>query len=109
VEVWLVEFDPAVGDEIRKVRPAAVISVPYVGILNVRMVVPITDGKERYRNFSWITFLEPSRANGLSKESAADAFQCKSLSLERFQKRIGVLTSSELKSIVNTVGLCIGL
>ena len=30
-DVWLVNFDPTVGAEIRKVRPAVVVSVPGVG------------------------------------------------------------------------------
>lgn len=40
-EVWLVDFDPAVGAEMQKVRPALVISVDSVGRLPLRMVVPL--------------------------------------------------------------------
>jgi len=32
-DVWLVHFDPTVGAEIRKVRPAVVVSVAGVGRL----------------------------------------------------------------------------
>ncbi len=35
-EVWMVDFDPAVGAEIRKLRPAVVISVDAVGRLPLR-------------------------------------------------------------------------
>jgi mRNA interferase MazF len=41
-EVWLVDFDPAIGAEIRKVRPAVIISMDTMGRLPLRMVVPIT-------------------------------------------------------------------
>jgi mRNA interferase MazF len=42
-EVWLVNFDPAVGGEIRKLRPALIISLDTIGRLPLRLVVPITD------------------------------------------------------------------
>lgn len=42
-EVWLADFDPAVGAEIQKLRPALVISVNSVGRLPLRMVVSLTD------------------------------------------------------------------
>ena len=45
-EVWLVDFDPAVGAEIQKVRPALVISVDSVGRLPLRMIVPVTEQEE---------------------------------------------------------------
>lgn len=44
-EVWMVDFDPAVGAEIRKLRPAVVISVDAVGRLPLRLVAPGTDWK----------------------------------------------------------------
>src|SRR5678816_1147454 len=44
-DIWLVDFDPAVGAEIRKLRPSLVVSLPAVGRLPLRLVVPITDWK----------------------------------------------------------------
>ena len=44
-EIWLVDFDPAVGAEIRKLRPALVISVNTMRRLPLWTVVPITDWK----------------------------------------------------------------
>jgi mRNA-degrading endonuclease toxin of MazEF toxin-antitoxin module len=44
-EVWLVQFNPSVGAEIQKVRPAVVLSVDGVGLLPLRIVVPVTDWK----------------------------------------------------------------
>ncbi len=32
-DVWLIDFDPSVGAEIRKLRPAVVINVDTVGLL----------------------------------------------------------------------------
>ena len=102
-------FDPAVGDEIRKLRPAVVISVPDVGILKVRLVVPLTDWKPHYNEYIWITAISRSLSNGLSKLSAADVFPCKSASFDRFEQRLGSITLSDLREIVSSVGVCIGL
>ena len=56
-KVWLVDFDPAVGAEIQKVRPALVISVNSVGRLPLRVVVPLTDWKPAYAHFPWFVFI----------------------------------------------------
>ena len=40
-EIWLVDFDPSIGSEIRKVRPALVVSLDSIGRLPLRLVVPI--------------------------------------------------------------------
>src|SRR5205809_5192552 len=87
-EIWLVDFDPAVGAEIRKVRPALVISMDTIGRLPLRMVVPITDWKPQYVNFPWFVDLPASPTNGLAKDSGADAFQTKSVSQSRFVRRL---------------------
>jgi mRNA interferase MazF len=44
-EIWLVNFDPTVGAEIKKVRPAVVISSDSVGKLPIKLIAPITDWK----------------------------------------------------------------
>jgi mRNA-degrading endonuclease toxin of MazEF toxin-antitoxin module len=47
-ELWWVNFDPSVGSEQQKTRPAVVASVPSVGKLPLRIVVPVTDWKPQY-------------------------------------------------------------
>src|SRR5438874_3338415 len=88
-EIWLVDFDPAVGAEIRKVRPAVVISMDTIGRLPLRMVDPITDWKPLYAQFPWFVELPASPANGLLKDSGADSFQTKSVSERRFVRLLG--------------------
>jgi len=74
-EIWMVNFDPSVGAEIQKTRPAAVINVAQVGRLPLRIVVPITDWKAIYATFPWFVFIPMRPENGLTKGSGADAFQ----------------------------------
>src|SRR5580692_5719244 len=107
-DVWLVNFDPTVGAEIRKVRPAVVVSVAGIGRLPLRIVVPPTDWKPHYANASWFVPLSASAANGLSKDSGADAFQVKSVSEARFVRRLGAATSQQVDDIAAAVALCVG-
>jgi mRNA interferase MazF len=107
-EIWLVDFDPSVGAEIRKVRPAVVISLDTIGRLPLRMVVPVTDWKPQYAAFPWFVELPASPTNGLSKDSGADAFQTKSVSLKRFVRRLGEVTSAQVDDIASAVALCVG-
>ena len=83
-------------------------SVPEIGNLPLRVVVPITDWKPRYASFPWFVHLAATARNGLSKESGADAFQVKSLSIDRFVRRIGTLMPPDVESITAAIALCIG-
>ncbi len=108
-EIWLVDFDPTVGGEVRKTRPADVISSNAVGRLPLRIVVPITEWKDAYFAFPWFVEVKPSAANGLSKDSGADTFQVKSVALERFREPLGSLTAEELDDVAAGIALCVGL
>lgn len=107
-EVWMVQFDPQVAEEIGKLRPAAVMSVSGVGRLPLRIVVPLTDWKPHYSHYPWFVPVVPPPANGLSKDSGADAFQVKSVALRRFQTRLGALTPSQADEIAAAIALCVG-
>ncbi len=107
-EVWAIQFDPSVGAEIQKVRPAIVVSVQSVGRLPLRIVVPITDWKPTYATLPWFLRIPATSQNGLTKESGADAFQVKSLSNTRFVARLGALTDEQLNRVAAAIALCIG-
>src|SRR5438270_4739621 len=107
-EVWLIDFDPAVGAEIRKNRPAVVVSRDAIGRLPLRLVVPITDWKPHYLGFPWFVELPPSASNGLIKRSGADAFQTKSVSEARFIRLLGTLTDDNMNEVSSAIALCVG-
>ena len=90
-EVWLISLSPTVGAEMQKTRPAVIVSDDEVGILPLKIIVPITDWKDRYAQAPWMARLDPSPENGLSKVSAADAFQVRSVSEQRLLSRLGTL------------------
>jgi mRNA interferase MazF len=107
-EVWLVRFDPSEGDEIRKVRPAVVMTAVSAGRIALHIVVPITGWQPQFSHYSFIVRLTPSNQNGLTKDSAANAFQVKSVAFSRFQTRLGALTNDEVDEIAAAIALCIG-
>jgi len=107
-EIWIVRFDPTLGAEIKKDRPAVVVDVPEVGKLPLHIVVPVMQWNARYAALPWHTKLEPSSLNGLSKDSSADSFQVKSVSVIRFKSRVGEVSSEELENIIAGIALCVG-
>lgn len=107
-EVWWIQFDPSVGSEQRKTRPAVVMNVSSVGRLPLRIVVPITEWDPKWATVPWLVYLKRASRNGLTKDSAADCFQVKSLSLQRFEQKLGTLTADEVEQIAAAVALCVG-
>lgn len=96
-EIWLVNFEPQVGQEINKTRPAIIVNSDALGTLPLKVVVPLTDGLKQQQN--WMAKLNPNQTNGLTKISLADCFQVKSLSKKRFVKKIGVLNEAEMVEV----------
>ena len=99
-EIWDVTFDPTVGAEIRKLRPAVVISSDVVGRLPIKLVAPITDWKTRYVADVWHVRIDPDSINGLPKSSAVDLLQLRAMDFQRFVRRRGKLSEEKLEEIV---------
>ena len=106
-EVWLINLDPTFGAEIRKTRPAIIVSSDAIGVLPLRVVVPLTDWKSHYEQAAWMVKIGPNAENGLAKDSAADTFQIRSVSTARFIRKIGEITREEIEKIVNAIGLVV--
>lgn len=106
-EAWRVSFDPTRGSETAKTRPAVVIGDEQLGRLLIRVVIPVTGWDEAYKGYLWMTRLLPSPLNGPSRPSAADALQIRTVSLLRFQNKIGTLTPDTVDRIAASVAVCI--
>jgi len=91
-EIWLINLDPTIGAEIEKTRPAIIVNDNSLGKLPLKIIVPITDWKDRYEIAPWMIKIEPDNKNGLTKTSSADYFQVRSVSQERITRKIGTIS-----------------
>lgn len=102
-EVWWVDFDPSVGGEIRKQRPAVIVSNDAANQhLNRVQVIPITSSVDR---------LYPSEAyvvlNGEQRKALAD--QLTTASKERLIRRMGTLSRVDLEAVERAIRVQLGL
>ena len=102
-EIWLINLDPTIGSEIQKTRPSVIVSSDFVGKLPLKLVVPMTDWKDYFAPNFWHICIEFTSENGLTKRSAADALQLRTVDLRRFVRRLGVLCTADLQEIVYAI------
>ena len=102
-EIWLVNLDPTVGSEIRKTRPGVIVSSDLIGILPLKVIVPLTEWKERYASAPWMVRIDSDEQNCLTKTSAADGLQVRSVSQQRLVKKVGELRNIQVAQIVQAI------
>jgi mRNA interferase MazF len=107
-EVWRVKFFPKVGHEVEKVRPAVVVGEPVLGGLQLRIVVPVFTDRKHHEKMVWYVPMPKSAKNGLDHNGEIDASQIKSLSVDRFKDRMGVVSSAQLDDVLDAIVLCLG-
>ena len=96
-DVWWVNFEPSIGVEIRKKRPAIIVSNNAANkFLNRVQVIPITSNTDR---------LFPSEAyvTVAGKKGKAMADQLATVSKQRLSKCIGSISADEMKMVVEAI------
>jgi len=96
-EVWWVSFDPSVGGEIQKTRPAIVMSNDAANIaLNRVIVIPLTSQTARvYPSEALVTL------NGEQRKAMTD--QIMTASKQRLRNKLGALSRADLSAVENAL------
>jgi mRNA interferase MazF len=107
-EIWIVNLDPAIRAEIKKTRPCVIVNDDTVGILPLKIVAPITDYKDKFKDVPWMVTLTPGHENGLDKKSVVDLFQVRSVAEERLVERVGIIGVDQLLSVKKALKVVFG-
>ncbi|MBM3267613.1 MAG: type II toxin-antitoxin system PemK/MazF family toxin [Candidatus Sericytochromatia bacterium] len=102
-EVWWVAFDPSLGGEIKKTRPAVIVSNNAANsALNLVVVVPLTSQTARvYPGEALVT------VGGQPAKAMAD--QIMAASKLRLRSRMDVLSPQDLRSVEDAILLHLGI
>lgn len=106
-EIWLVDLNPTRGQEIQKTRPVVVISSDLFNPIPLKIVIPVTSWQEKFGDRPFMVKIEASSENGLDRDSAGNVLQVRSLSTERFIKRLGQISDGVLKELLAGLVICI--
>lgn len=102
-EVWWVEFDPAIGSEIRKTRPAVIISNDSANRHIERVVViPVTSNAGRQYPGEAVICI-----NGQDSKAMAD--QIMSADKSRLKNKLCVLSKTDMLAVEDAVKVHLAL
>jgi mRNA interferase MazF len=102
-EVWWVDFEPAVGSEVRKTRPAVIVSNDASnGAMSRVQVVPMTSNTTKLYVFE-------SRIEVKGAQGKAMADQIMTADKQRLKKRIGKVSPSEMLGIERAIKIQLGI
>lgn len=99
-EIWLVNLEPTLGVEIKKIRPVVVVNSDAIGKLPLKLIAPITHWKNYFSQNPWHVQIVPNSSNNISKISAVDCLQLRGVDIQRFQTKIGFISEEEMQKIV---------
>ena len=102
-DIWWVNLDPTVGAEIKKTRPAVIVSSDAIGRLPLKVIAPITQWKGAFEGNIWHVRIDPDASNGLTKTGAIDALQVRGVDIRRLVSRMGRVSADIMEEIAAAI------
>ncbi len=106
-EIWLVDLNPTKGQEIQKTRPVVIISSDLFSPIAVRIAIPITSWQEKFNDRPFMIRIDATSDNGLDRDSAGNLLQIRSLSTERFIRKLGQVSDETLQELLSGLVICV--
>ena len=108
-DVCLVAFDPTIGYEIRKTRPALIIQNDVGNQYSPLTIVAAITSKVSSIPFPVEVVVEPSKTNGLMKQSAIRLDQIRSIDRRRIIRRLGAVDGATMRKVDEATKISLGL
>ena len=108
-EIYWVNPNPTIGDEIKKRRPVVVLNGGHDKHLKLAIVVPVTTWSSYWEKNPFFVSLGPNTKSGLKKKSVADCFQIRAVSHNRFEEKIGEISNDEITQIKKSITLILDI
>lgn len=107
-EIHLVSFDPTIGHEIRKTRPALIIQNNVSNQYSPITIVAAISGQFSSPPSPREVIVHPGKS-GLAKTSAVILNQIRSVDRQRLVKRLGMLDAPTLRKVDEALLISLGL
>jgi mRNA interferase MazF len=108
-EIYWVNLDPTIGNEIKKRRPVVVLNGGHDKHLKLAIVVPVTAWSSYWEKNPFFVSLEPNTTSGLKKKSVVDCFQIRAVSHNRFAEKIGAISNDEIDQTKRSITLILDI
>jgi mRNA interferase MazF len=107
-EIYLVNFDPTIGAEISKTRPALIVQNNIANQRSPIIIIAAITSKFDDRLYPTEVLIEPPEG-GLKTTSVILLNQIRSIDRQRLSKRIGAIGSEKLNEVDRAIQISLGL
>lgn len=108
-EIWLVSFDPTVGHEIKKTRPALMIQNDVGNRYSPLTIVAAITSSLSPVPYPVEVQISPAAANGLDVRSAIRLDQIRTVDRRRLLRRLGVAGAATMGRVDEAIRISLGL
>ena len=108
-EIYLCSFDPTVGHEIKKTRPALVIQNDIGNGYSALTIVAAITSTISPVPYPVEVVIDPAAGNGLDTKSSIRLDQIRTVDRKRLVKRLGIVDSATMTKVDEALKISLGL